>query len=96
MSVWDENSIEQLPGYMKISFEALFKSVKKIGEDTIKELGRDDITPYLTKAYYNKAIKLQRIMQLKQLHGSHTMRNLKDRESINAIRLYMDETGTYN
>ncbi|XP_068650995.1 terpene synthase 10-like [Aristolochia californica] len=47
---WDLNTIDHLPDYMKTCFEALFKTVKRIGDDTIKELDRD-INPYLSKAW---------------------------------------------
>ncbi|KAG9445430.1 hypothetical protein H6P81_016770 [Aristolochia fimbriata] len=47
---WDENSIEHLPEYMKMCLEALFKTLKTIREEAIKELDKD-ITPCLSKAW---------------------------------------------
>ncbi|KAI6672845.1 hypothetical protein NL676_000751 [Syzygium grande] len=49
---WDINAVEDLPGYMKLCFLALYNSVNEMAYDTLKETGENAI-PYLTKAWYD-------------------------------------------
>ncbi|XP_039161611.1 isoprene synthase, chloroplastic-like [Eucalyptus grandis] len=49
---WDINAVEDLPGYMKLCFLALYNSVNELAYDTLKET-RENVIPYLTKAWYD-------------------------------------------
>ena len=43
--------VNNLPGYMKLCFLALYNTVNEMAYDTLKEQGHN-ILPYLTKALY--------------------------------------------
>ncbi|RVW72524.1 Isoprene synthase, chloroplastic [Vitis vinifera] len=47
---WDINMVNNLPGYMKLCFLALYNTVNEMAYDTLKEQGHN-ILPYLTKAW---------------------------------------------
>ncbi|KAK3404569.1 hypothetical protein EUGRSUZ_K00878 [Eucalyptus grandis] len=49
---WDINAVEDLPGYRKLCFLALYNSVNELAYDTLKET-RENVIPYLTKAWYD-------------------------------------------
>ncbi|KAF8010329.1 hypothetical protein BT93_J1068 [Corymbia citriodora subsp. variegata] len=49
---WDINAVEDLPGYMKLCFLALYNSVNEMAYDTLKETG-ENVIPHLTKAWYD-------------------------------------------
>ncbi|KAL3714802.1 hypothetical protein ACJRO7_006668 [Eucalyptus globulus] len=49
---WDINAVDDLPGYMKMCFLALFNSVNEIAYDTLKETGKI-VIPYLAKSWYD-------------------------------------------
>lgn len=49
---WDINAVEDLPGYMKLCFLALYNCVNELAYDTLKET-RENVIPYLTKAWYD-------------------------------------------
>nr|AAP40638.1 putative monoterpene synthase [Melaleuca alternifolia] len=49
---WHEDAVENLPGYMKLCFLALYNSVNDMAYETLKETG-ENVTPYLTKVWYD-------------------------------------------
>ncbi|KAF8010328.1 hypothetical protein BT93_J1067 [Corymbia citriodora subsp. variegata] len=49
---WDINAVDDLPGYMKLCFLALYNSVNEIAYDTFKETGKI-VIPYLAKVWYD-------------------------------------------
>ncbi|KAF8022349.1 hypothetical protein BT93_F0012 [Corymbia citriodora subsp. variegata] len=49
---WDLNVVEDLPGYMKLCFLALYNSVNEMAYETLKETG-ENVIPYLTRAWYD-------------------------------------------
>lgn len=52
---WDINAVEDLPGYMKLCFLALYNSVNELAYDTLKET-RENVVPYLTKAVHDSTL----------------------------------------
>ncbi|KAF8008107.1 hypothetical protein BT93_K1939 [Corymbia citriodora subsp. variegata] len=49
---WDINAVEDLPGYMKLCFLALYNSVNEMAYSTLKETG-ENVIPYLTRAWHD-------------------------------------------
>nr|BDN86184.1 isoprene synthase [Syzygium cumini] len=49
---WDINAVEDLPGYMKLCYLALYNSVNEMAYDTLKETG-ENVLPYLSKVWYD-------------------------------------------
>ncbi|XP_028802769.1 tricyclene synthase TPS4, chloroplastic-like [Neltuma alba] len=47
---WDINAMQDLPGYMKVCFLALYNTVNEMAYEALKEQGHN-ILPYLTKAW---------------------------------------------